>query len=357
MSESDSGWRMALFRTHDVESVPSPPVTPAVPHVFQSLWLGTRLSPLEHLCLKSFLRHGHTFVLYAYDEVDNVPPGCAIEDARAILGEDAVFMQRSGIHTGSRSTFSNQFRYELLRTRGGWWVDTDVLCLKHDIPDPPYVFAKQDEHTYACGVLKAPPDSAFLAQAATRALRDPSEIAFLQIGPMLVTELVRELGLEDHAWACDDVYPLRWDEVLTVFDPARTEQIEARIASATFMHFSTGILRLANIVKDIKPPKSSYLDCLYAAYDVEVASDLRYEWAEIQPQYLLQQDHWRIEADLGLLRAEVARLREEREQTWNELAIRLARKCIARLEQSGRWSPLARAVQASRRLVDRAFVR
>ncbi len=109
-------------------------------------------------------------------------------------------------------------------------------------------------------------------------------------------------------------------------------------------------------MKDIKPPKSSYLDCLYAAYDVEVASDLRYEWAEIQPQYLLQQDHWRIEADLGLLRAEVARLREEREQTWNELAIRLARKCIARLEQSGRWSPLARAVQASRRLVDRALV-
>jgi hypothetical protein len=236
------------------------------------------------------------------------------------------------------------------------------------------VFAKQDEHTYACGVLKAPPDSAFLAQAATRAHRDPTEVAFLQIGPMLVTDLVRELGLEDHAWAREEVYPLRWDEVLTVFDPARADQIEARIASATFMHFSTAILRLANIVKDIKPPKSSYLDRLYAASDVEVASDLRYEWAEIQPQYLLQQDHWRIEADVGLLRAEVARLREEREQRSNELPRGLARKCIARIEQSvslqllrtlrdrfygvvGRRSPLARAVQASRRLVSRAFVR
>jgi len=345
------------------------------PQVFQSLWLGPRLSPLEHLCLKSFVAHGHTFVLYAYEDVGNVPAGCAIEDARAIIDEDAVFAQQSGILAGSFSTFSDRFRYALLRARGGWWVDTDVLCLKRDIPDPPYVFAKEDEHVYVCGVLKAPSDSAFLSRAVARSRLEPSEIAVSQIGPMLVNELVRELDLEDQAWAREDLYPLKWDEVLAVFDPARTDQIEARVASATFVHFYTNMLRLATILKDLKPPKSSYLDRLYATYQVDVPIDRRYGWAEIEPQHLLQQYHWRVEKEAGLLRAEVGALRAEREQLTVKLReAKDATDELARIEESvtiqlvrrlsdrfyrlvGRRSPLAHAAQASLRLIGRRFIR
>jgi len=81
-------------------------------HVFQSLWVGDRLSPLEHLCIKSFLANGHAFILYVYGEVDNVPPGCTVEDARMILPEESVFLHPSGIHIGTPSSFSDRFRYE-----------------------------------------------------------------------------------------------------------------------------------------------------------------------------------------------------------------------------------------------------
>ena len=32
----------------------------------QSLWIGPRLSNMEHLCIKSFIDHGHKFHLYIY---------------------------------------------------------------------------------------------------------------------------------------------------------------------------------------------------------------------------------------------------------------------------------------------------
>ena len=48
----------------------------------QSLWVGPKLSILEVLCIKSFQKVGHTFILYTYEKVKNVPKGTIIKDAR-----------------------------------------------------------------------------------------------------------------------------------------------------------------------------------------------------------------------------------------------------------------------------------
>jgi hypothetical protein len=289
--------------------------------VFQSLWLGARLSPLEHLCVKSFLAHGHRFVLYSYDQVDNVPPGTVVEDARAILPADDVFRHDLGSHAGQAGGFSDRFRYELLRARGGWWIDTDVLCLKSEIPETPYVFAREAEHGYNGAVLKAPRDSVFLSRALARtaeagsgkassAIHQALEVD-LGVGPQLVTELVRELGLESEAWAREDLYAVSWDEALTFLDPAKADSIEARLASSTFVHFWNTMLRLANVHKDVRPPEGSYLDRAYAGYDVDFPAHPRYEWAEIEPQYVLEKAHWATYGEVESLRAE---LRTERER-------------------------------------------
>jgi hypothetical protein len=283
-------------------------------HVFQSLWIGHRLSPLEHLCISSFLAHGHTFVLYAYEAVDNVPSACDVLDARGILPEKDVFLTRSGHLIGSPTTFSDRFRYEVLRARGGWWVDTDTLCLRGDIPDTPYVFAMEDENGYGAGVLRAPQDSTFLAEAVARCTEAHGGTAFGAIGPALVGELVRELGLEDQAWPRHDLYPLAWHEFLKFFDPAQADQIEARVSTSTFVHFFGNMISLANVLKDIRPPESSYLDRAYREYKVGFPTDRRYEWSEIEPQFHLQEEHWQLGAEVGRLRTEIAELRGELER-------------------------------------------
>ena len=96
--------------------------------VVQGLWIGDRLSALERLCILSFCAHGHEFHLYHYDELQNVPriDGLRLIDAREILPRSAMFEQRNR----SIVYFSDQFRYELLRQRGGWWVDMDTVCVR-----------------------------------------------------------------------------------------------------------------------------------------------------------------------------------------------------------------------------------
>ena len=86
------------------------------------------MSALERLCIRSYCAHGHEFHLYHYDELENVP---SVDGLRVINGEE--ILPRAAIfrhHSGSLAYFADQFRWELLRQRGGWWVDMDLVCMR-----------------------------------------------------------------------------------------------------------------------------------------------------------------------------------------------------------------------------------
>jgi len=102
---------------------------------FQSFWFGETISPYQRLAMKSFIDHGHEYVLYAYDKFD-VPRGVELRDAHEILPRSRVFFygEGAGVGRGSVSAFSNLFRYRLLHERGDWWVDADVVCLSDSVP-------------------------------------------------------------------------------------------------------------------------------------------------------------------------------------------------------------------------------
>src|ERR1044072_9789319 len=105
--------------------------------VIQGLWIGRPLSGLERLSMTSFLRHGHEYHLYCYDDVREVPTGVLVKDANAILPAADIFTYQQGPGQGSLAAFSNVFRYRLLLERGGWWADTDAVCLRPwDFPAP-----------------------------------------------------------------------------------------------------------------------------------------------------------------------------------------------------------------------------
>src|SRR4051812_10885773 len=91
--------------------------------VINGLWIG-QLSPLEQLCIRSFIVQGHPYHLYTYDALDNVPAGVTLQDAGQILPKSLIFRNQLGKGKGSVAAFSDLFRYKLLLERGGWWVDT-----------------------------------------------------------------------------------------------------------------------------------------------------------------------------------------------------------------------------------------
>ena len=94
-------------------------------NIIQSLWIGTKLSSIEQLSIKSFLDNGHEYHLYTYNPIKYIPEGTIIKHANEILPENEIFTYKSG----SYSAFANYFRFMLLYKKGGYWVDTDLICI------------------------------------------------------------------------------------------------------------------------------------------------------------------------------------------------------------------------------------
>jgi hypothetical protein len=143
-------------------------MTLALPPI-QSLWIGRPLSTIERLCINSFLQNGHPFHLYIYQSVQNVPEGVILKDANEILSSDLIYQSPDGWGKGSYAPFADLFRLELLRQRGGWWVDMDVICLQPVTFPTPNIVATSLEWQYGVlpnsNVLRFEPGHPFLEHA------------------------------------------------------------------------------------------------------------------------------------------------------------------------------------------------
>lgn len=118
-------------------------------NLIQSLWVGPELSVIERLCMASFVANGHEYHLYVYDDVPNVPNGVIVKDANRIIPRKDIFVYSRGARKDSVAGFSDWFRYELLHLAGGFWVDTDVVCLRKFDFDEELVFACMSTFPFA----------------------------------------------------------------------------------------------------------------------------------------------------------------------------------------------------------------
>lgn len=198
----------------------------------QSLWIGGELSPMEQVSIASFLAHGHEYHLYSYGEVGNLPEGTVLKSAEEILPKTAIFQYRQ--HP-SYAGFSNFFRYRLLLRKGGWWVDTDVVCVGPFAFDAPYVFAAeriQGGEVAASAVIKAPAGSEIMAFNWHTCLSfvDPGSAAWGQFGPKLMARAISKFGLGAHLQAAEVFCPLAydgWEALLSPVAPGFGEQTRA----------------------------------------------------------------------------------------------------------------------------------
>ncbi len=224
--------------------------------VIQGLWIGPGLSVMEQLSIASFLANGHEYHLYVYDALKNVPPGTGVRDANEILPAASIFQYRE---QKSYAGFANFFRYKLLLERGGWWVDTDTICLKpFDFPED-HIFATEicrGSEVVTSGLIKAPPGSSVMAYAwDVCQTKKPELLAWGETGPRLMGEAVREFGLEKNVKPFMAFCPLgfaEWDRVLLPNEHINLEESYA-------IHLWNERWRATGQDKDSQYPQ----DCLY----------------------------------------------------------------------------------------------
>lgn len=101
--------------------------------IIQSLCIGNKnFGVMEELSINSYLRNGHQFHLYTYDNNIKVPRGTMLFDANEILERNSL----------DDSILSDIFRYQLLHLKGGWWVNLDTICIRPFEFKSKYVFTK-----------------------------------------------------------------------------------------------------------------------------------------------------------------------------------------------------------------------
>ena len=172
-------------------------------NIIQTLWIGDTLSSMELLSLNSFVKNDMEIHLYCYEDIKNVPNGVVIKDGRDILPKEDIFAYQVGDGKGSYSAFSNYFRYKLLHERGGWWVDTDMVCLQPWNFEDDYVFCSEENYETGLsflntGAIKCPKGSELMEYCYNICLQqDKQTLEWGTVGPKLLHTAVHTLKYTD----------------------------------------------------------------------------------------------------------------------------------------------------------------
>ncbi|RKD12413.1 hypothetical protein BCY91_12240 [Pelobium manganitolerans] len=185
----------------------------------QSLWVGNRLSKVEQLSIKSFLDHGHEYHLYVYDAIENVPKGTVLCEADEVIPQHKVFQVKTGWGKGSFAAFADLFRFKLLLEKGGWWFDTDIICLKSlaDIQHSLLIATSYEGEWGICAnncVMRGLAGDPLFQRLYDRAnVADVDNIEFGHTGVHLLQGVAREMQLEKAFAPFTYFNPISWRDV------------------------------------------------------------------------------------------------------------------------------------------------
>jgi hypothetical protein len=284
----------------------------------QSYWHGRALGPYEQLSLKSFIDHGHTVHLYSFDPDLAVPHGVLLMDAASVLPETDFFTYSApGFGHGSPAAFSNWFRYALLSERGGWWVDTDVVCLSDALPIQDCYFARESADVIANGTIRFPLQHPVMVECLRRARTLGRDVVWGQVGPRLLTQVLVDQGLSEHASPASECYPIYFADALDLVRPDHVQDARRRVANATFLHLWQSTLGHHGVDVYLLPPPKSLVGELcethgivdgWHSYDERrLESDLAARAAQRQQSALIES----LTAELGAQAQSIDRYAEQ----------------------------------------------
>jgi hypothetical protein len=232
-----------------------------------ALWMGNPLSIMEKLSIASFLQNGHGVDLYVYGDkkeyatdVTDLSDGVTLLDANSIIPEGMVFKIRGGY-----SSFSDFFRWKVILDKGGWWADTDTICLKPFNFDADYVFVggygpPGSGDCVSSGMFKAPKGSPVMQYGWDRCMMmEIPKMVWGQAGPPLFTEAVHAFDLTQYIISSALFFPVYYTEAPRAFIDIYVPRIAPDCYS---IHLFNEMWRLAGADKNATYPSVSLYEQL-----------------------------------------------------------------------------------------------
>jgi hypothetical protein len=271
-----------------------------------TFWAG-RASPYQTLCISSWVAHGFNVVVYTTDTDLKIPRGAEHRPAEDILDLGGhIHRYKNGFGAGSPSLHSNLFRYRLVE-RGGWWLDTDVVMLRADLPETDFFLARQAyQDSLGIGIMRLPARSPVICDAIREIEAVIDKAEWGQTGPDLITRLVEKYGLAHKAYDRRTAYEIDYTEAIKLFDPDARGEVEDRVASSLFVHLWNEIWNAIGFPQDLGPPEGSYLDGLVERFGSRNMFPARVPFASVRTWWENREHRMRLARELREARSQAA---------------------------------------------------
>lgn len=272
---------------------------------FQAFWHGPPLGATRSACLNSFLQKGHELNLYLYKDFDDIPPGVVIQDANSIIPEEhIVYFAGADGRTFDLGPFSDLFRFKLLKERGGWWTDVDVICLSSEIP------AVENAWTLEAPTVKPGyigtsqlciAQGSHLANTLYSRCEERSKLEIkdrTSLGPDLLTQVIRELNLPEVMNAEPATfYPLWWIEMFKLWLPEFFDDVVEATTGSYFLPIFQSFPTWIGLDMQAGPPPDSYLGRFLKQNSLRLSNLVHYKSEIVREHvrsYFLANSEWTL---------------------------------------------------------------
>ncbi len=244
-------------------------------NVANFFWVG-ELTQYELLSFNSFLNNGFDVNIWTYFSKWNkeynklLDEKINLKDASEIIDESYLMKFTQGTQKSNMSSFSNLFRFELLKKEYGWWFDSDCICLKN-VEDfkklntnKQFVLGLEYENYVGSSVAYISDNKIadlFLDETYRKLKSNEFNFYWGEIGPDLITETLLKKELINHVYSDEFFFKIPAENFYLLFD--NREKIRSEVTNlleCSFVsHTWNEMFRKFLIDKNKLPPKGSFL--------------------------------------------------------------------------------------------------
>ena len=228
---------------------------------------GGDLTPYEEANFLSFLNNGFNVNVWSYQKL-TLPKEIVNRDANEIISKEFLTKFNQNFQKSNMSSFSNLFRYELILKEGGWWFDSDCICLK-DVSDfsklannQKFVLALENPDLVGSSVMYINDKNIaemLLDETNKRIKENNYKFFWGEIGPYLITDVFKAKNLFEKTIKTEYFYKIKPEEFHILFDPDSTSSVQTLLKDSFVCHTWNEMFRKFDIEKKKLPPKNSYL--------------------------------------------------------------------------------------------------
>ncbi|AMN45461.1 glycosyltransferase [Rhodoplanes sp. Z2-YC6860] len=252
------------------------------PQIVRTFWAGGAMGPYQLLGLRSFADRGHRVEVFTFDKTLNKPSWITWRNAADITPAERVV--RKLAEPAQSAIHASLFRHALLHRHGGWWIDPDVVLLGAELPESEmFIVRSDDERLLSTAAMKFPEGHAALAEVLFHSVSfDDKPAQWDKAGAVLLAEYLAADGLLDQRQSPEAASPISRFEVEMLFDPARADMVEDKLADSLFLDLHQDVWLRAGVPRELGPPLGSYLDRLFKRHEIGWPFAARIEFGDLR---------------------------------------------------------------------------